>query len=434
MKRASLFFLLLFLPGLISLAKSNNAAEPQTITIPLGGNSWVSENSKAMIRNSGLTNWSAESDLITVYFRAEGSGTADLSLKLSVPEGKSKISITAEGTTFTKEVSNLGYAIVSIGNIQIRKAGYVKVNLQGLSKTGIVFAEVSDLIVSGSVLEQGTAYVKDNEGNYFHWGRRGPSVHLNYQIPPAATEVAWFYNEVTVPASDDKLGTYYMANGFSGGYFGMQNNSSTERRVLFSIWSPFNTDDPKTIPDSMKVILLKKGAITRTGEFGNEGSGGQSYIVYPWKPGKTYAFLVGTKPNVAKRSTVFTAYFKDMEKGTWQLIASFERPQQASHLKGLNSFLECFSPVTGDQTRRANYKNQWVIDAKSQWHEITSATFTADNTARMNYRKDYSGGTDGESFYLRNCGFFNDFTPIKTALERKPSGKAHPLIDFGKLP
>lgn len=50
-----------------------------------------------------------------------------------------------------------------------------------------------------------------------------------------------------------------MANGFGEGYFGMQVNSETERRILFSVWSPFKTDNPKEIPDDHKITLNKVG-------------------------------------------------------------------------------------------------------------------------------------------------------------------------------
>ena len=432
-KSIYLFAAYLFLSG-ISYAGNNISMEPESITIPFGGNGWVSKNSKARIKKDGLSNWSASTDVISVYFRTEAAGKAELSLRLRVPKGQSKISVTAAGSTFEKEAGNLGTAVLKIGDIDIRHAGYVKVELRGLSKTGDVYAEVSDLIVAGSALSAGAVYVKNNEGNYFHWGRRGPSVHLGYKIPKDAKNIEWFYNEIMVPEGEDKLGTYYMANGFSDGYFGMQVNSPTERRVLFSIWSPFNTDDPKTIPDSLKVVLKKKGVTTKTGEFGNEGSGGQSYLFYPWKAGKRYAFLIGAQPDTDKKTTVYTAYFKDIEKDVWQLVASFERPQSGTYLKGLHSFLENFFPDTGDQPRKATYTNQWAIDNKGIWHEVTTATFTADATARINYRKDYTGGTEDTSFFLKNCGFFNEFTPIQTLLERKSSGTKHPEIDFTKLP
>lgn len=435
-KKLSFFLLafqLLILPA--SFAGSRAEIEPESITIPLGGNAYVEKGGTARIKDQGLTNWNKASDVIAIYFRTETSGKADLSLKLRIPEGNSKISVTVAGKTFTKELNNATTEIIPLGKVEIKAPGYVKVELKGISKTGQVFAEVSDLLVSGSALSKGAVYVKNSDGGYFHWGRRGPSVHLNYVIPAeAAKKVEWFYNEIMVPDGEDKQGTYYMANGFSGGYFGMQVNSPTERRVLFSVWSPFTTDDPKSIPDSMKIVLLKKGNTTKTGEFGNEGSGGQSYMLYPWKAGKSYAFLTHAKPNPEKNTTTYTAYFKDLEKGDWQLVASFDRPQSAVYLSGIYSFLENFSPPTGNESRRGDYKNQWAVDASGKWHEVTDVVFTADATARINYRKDYTGGSDGTSFYLKNCGFFNDFTPIKTPFHRKSTGKTHPEIDFNKLP
>ncbi|HMP31982.1 MAG TPA: nematoblast specific protein, partial [Saprospiraceae bacterium] len=63
------------------------------------------------------------------------------------------------------------------------------------------------------------------------------------------------------------------------------------------------------------------------------------------------------------------------------------------------------------------------------------AKFTADATARSGARKDFAGGvsTDGLSFYLKNCGFFNDKVDYDTYFERKPQGR-EPNIDFLMLP
>jgi hypothetical protein len=93
---------------------------------------------------------------------------------------------------------------------------------------------------------------------------------------PTNEDISYFYNEVTIPKGEDKIGSYFMANGFGEGYFGMQVNSENERRILFSVWSPFKTDNPKEIPDDHKITLNKVGQQVKTGEFGNEGSGGQS--------------------------------------------------------------------------------------------------------------------------------------------------------------
>jgi len=61
--------------------------------------------------------------------------------------------------------------------------------------------------------------------------RNAASVHLFYPIPPD-TKVSVFYCEMT--GLEDPLWTYYMACGWHRGYFGMQVNSPTERRIIFS--------------------------------------------------------------------------------------------------------------------------------------------------------------------------------------------------------
>jgi hypothetical protein len=244
--------------------------------------------------------------------------------------------------------------------------------------------------------------------------------------------VEWFYNEVTVPKGNDIIGSYFMADGFGEGYFGMQVNSPTERHILFSVWSPFETDNPKEIPDSQKIQLIKKGDNVHAGEFGNEGSGGQSYMNYNWKAGTTYKFLLHARPD-GNNHTTYTAYFYTPEDGNWHLIASFRRPATNTWLKHLYSFLENFSPEHGDKERRVLFGNQWIQTDKGEWIELNKIRFTADNTARKGYRMDYAGGVNENEFYLRNCGFFNDYTPIDTWFER-PIKKRQPVIDLEKLP
>lgn len=223
-----------------------------------------------------------------------------------------------------------------------------------------------------------------------------------------------------------------MATGFAEGYFGIQVNSATERRILFSVWSPFNTDDPKTIPSEKRIVLLRKGENVYTGEFGNEGSGGQSYLRYNWKAGATYRFLLHGKPDL-QGNTIYTAYFFAPEQNKWQLIASFKRPATNTYLKRFHSFLENFSPDQGDKQRRVLFGNQWIIDADGEWTALTKASFTYDNTAAKGYRMDYAGGIENGRFFLKNCGFFNEYTPYKSMFQR-PSANMQPKIDLHLLP
>jgi hypothetical protein len=268
-------------------------------------------------------------------------------------------------------------------------------------------------------------YIKDD----FYFGRRGPSTHLVFETP--TDDIEWMYSEIEIDQDQDVIGSYFMANGFGEGYFGIQVNSETERRILFSIWSPFKTDDPNSIPDDQKIRLVKKGEGVTTGEFGNEGSGGQSYKVFNWKAQTRYGFLTKVKPN-SDNTTDYTSYFFDPETNKWHLIASFRRPQTNTYVTRPYSFLENFIPNTGALSRRGGFYNQWMRDSKGNWHEITEAKFSADATARKDARLDYSGGSANHGFYLKNCGFTDDFTLIGTKLSRTKLN-TQPNINFNSL-
>ena len=403
--------------------------DPNQQSIPLGGNAWTSDGGK--ITEKGLTNWTSPETVCGTYFKTTKGGTLKLSLFLNPNGSESKISV----TIFDKSVEFVANGNTEkeyfVGEWNVPEAGYVVVSIEGMEKTKDSFGTVSKLVVSGGAVTENMNYTKNNDDKFYYWGRRGPSVHLNYSTNNN-DNIEWFYNEVTIPKNNDVVGSYFMANGFAEGYFGMQVNSNTERRILFSVWSPFSTDNPGAIPPDQRILLLKKGTNVFTGEFGNEGSGGQSYLKYNWKADNTYRFLLQGKPTT-NNSTVYTAYFFDPEQNQWLLIASFKRPKTTTYLKNLSSFLENFDTETGNIERLGNYDNQWVMNAKGQWKELTQARFTADNTARQGYRVDYDGGEEDGKFYLRNCGFFNDNTELDQNFSRTAKNKP-PVIDFSKLP
>jgi hypothetical protein len=416
---------------LFALLFANNViAQTYTDTIPLGGNAYT--NAPAAITDDGLTSWASPSTITSIYFRINVPQTFDVSLRMQAPKGKSEISVSANNTTFKKQFQQPVSGVVHIGKFNIAKPGYVKIDLKGISKTGNVYADVSDLIIQYTKKDTGIVYVK--HGSSFHFGRRGPSVHLRYDVPEnLKNNISWFYNELTIPEGNDKPGSYFMADGFGEGYFGMQVNSETERRILFSVWSPFETDDPKSIPDSMKILLRKKGEAVNTNNFGGEGSGGQSFMRFNWKAGNTYGFLLHAEPDSIHRTTAYTAYFKDIAAAKWYLIASFKRPQTTTYITHLYSFLENFIPETGNETRMGFYKNQWIANNSGEWHELINATFTIDATAKGGYRKDYAGGVDGDKFFLKNDGFFNEFVQPYQSFKRHASNKK-PEIIFAQLP
>lgn len=427
-KTIYLFTLVLLGSNLLAQEASNE------FSLPLAGNAYSSFHldGNRTITNNGIENWTNPEEYFTVYFRVSKPGVVRISINEPVSiTGKSVLEFGINNEFKRIKFNETKKVSIAIGEWKIKDTGYVALKIKGISKTQNSFPSISKLAISGTAIQGKTAFVPNNEGNFFHWGRRGPSVHLSYKIPEKVN-AEWYYNEVTVPVGQDIIGSYYMANGFGEGYFGMQANSEKERRILFSVWSPFTTDDPKSIPESHKIKMLKKGENVMTGEFGNEGSGGQSYLRYNWIAGNTYKFLLHGAPQ-NDNTTTYTAYFFAPELGKWQLIASFNRPQTNTYLKRFHSFLENFIPEQGDKSRKVLFNNQWYCDDKGDWFEIDSARFTTDDTGNKGYRMDYSGGLDKDSFYLKDGGFFNNYTKTQSIFTR-PLSQHKPNIDFNKLP
>ncbi|MNQ57109.1 hypothetical protein D3C85_712530 [compost metagenome] len=432
MKHSNIVFS--FFSAILMSALSTAQNSKIEVALPLAGNAFSSLHleENQTITDNGIENWTNPNEYFTAYFRISKPGTFTIATDESVvvsgkPVVEFSINDVAKRVTYneTKKQS------VTIGNWKISDTGYVAIKIKGISKTANAFPSISILKISSPDCKGKIALVPNNEGNFYYWGRRGPSVHLNYQVPENVN-AEWYYNEITVPVGQDIIGSYYMANGFGEGYFGIQVNSDKERRILFSVWSPFETDNPESIPDSHKIKLLNKGKEVTTGEFGNEGSGGQSYLKYNWIAGNTYKFLLHGMPQ-KDNTTTYTAYFFAPELGQWQLIASFNRPQTNTYLKRFHSFLENFIPEQGDVSRKVLFSNQWVCDDTGNWIEVNSAKFTIDNTGNKGYRMDYSGGLDGESFYLKNAGFFSNYTRTQSIFAR-PLTNNKPNINFNDLP
>lgn len=409
-----------------------NGEKMPGISLPLGGNTWV--NGTMQLSTEGISNWNRKEDSFSTWFSVDTPGEINLALKGNLPKGTSqlRISLAGQEKEIELEAKDSPYEY-PIGAFTVDKPAYLEVKVEAISKTGPNFGEFTHLVLRGAPINEATAFVPDNEGNAFYWTRRGPSVHLRYETQPEDQEIEWYYGEIEVPVGNDVIGSYFMAHGFNGGYFGFQVNSDSERRILFSVWSPFQTDNPNEIPEEERIKLHAKGRDVYTGEFGNEGAGGQSYLRYMWEAGQTYKFLLRGQP-LGNDYTRYTAWFYATDDEEWRLIASFERPKTNSYLKGWYSFLENFNPETGPITRMALYKNQWYRNAGSEnWRGVSKARFTADNTARQNWRSDYAGGVLGEAFFLQNCGFFYPKTPYDQDFQR-PHDTTAPVIQLESLP
>jgi len=241
------------------------------------------------------------------------------------------------------------------------------------------------------------------------------SVHLQY---PAQEGVA-FYNEVTIDRSSE--GTYFCACGFNQGYFGLQELRDGKKVVIFSVWEPGRQDDPNSVAEDRRVKLVARDEQVRIGRFGNEGTGGQSFLDYEWKPGVAYRFLVTA--NVEGDRTAFAAYFlpPEAEAGAWRHLVTFSTIAGGKQLGGYYSFIEDFrrNRVSATRERRASFGNGWVRGTDGRWVALTRARFTADSNPALNI----DAGLDGDHFFLMTGGgTTNAHVTLGQTIDRPPGG------------
>jgi hypothetical protein len=291
--------------------------------------------------------------------------------------------------------------------------------LESLNASGQAIADVDSLIISGPASKNAHFNLKPR--------RNAASVHLHYPIPQDA-KVAVFYCEVT--ALEDPPATYYEACGWHRGYFGMQVNSPTERRIIFSVWDSGGEATARgRVPDTDRVKLIAKGEGVTAGDFGNEGTGGHSHLVYHWRTGERQRFVVTAKP-ADETHTVYAGYYFHPDKHEWVLISSWNAPREGGYLRGLYSFSENFDGANGNLKRKALYGNQWICDVQSNWSELTTATFTCDATGRAD-RLDRFAGVESGQFFLSQGGFIDGYLKAGTTLSR-PTARKRPE-DLGFL-
>ena len=403
--------------GGTALLAATVAAPATSATVELAGNAFItSGNEGAVINERGLAGWSNPAAVASTYFRVAGAGPVQVALDASLADGgNSTIRVKVNGTPFDVKLAGKERKTYAVGTVNVAAAGYVKVDLQGLSRLKATFGDVAALKVTSNAA---LAYAND-PANYY-WSRRGPSVHMGYTVP-ANTE--YFYNEMTIPKGQDAIGSYFMANGFGQGYMGIQVKSPSERWILFSVWDADN---------GAKTTLVSKGAGVVDNAFGGEGTGGQTYLSYNWVAGTTYRFITRARPD-GNGGSDYSAWFFAPETGKWRYIATWKRPAISTYLTGVHSFLENFIDTLGYTERRVQFGNQWARNVAGTWSEVTAGRFTGDATATNAQRMDYAGGVENGRFYLHNGGFFADYVKTSQNFTRPATGQA-PAIDVNTLP
>ena len=227
--------------------------------------------------------------------------------------------------------------------------------------------------------------------------RAARSVHLQWSSPE--TEV--FYLEARVMESTD--GSYFMACGWGGGYFGIQELRDRKTVAIFSVWDPTKGDDPQAVKPEERVELLHEGEGVRIKRFGGEGTGGQCMVDCPWTRGATVRFLVRAEAQGAK--TAYSGWLYDEPRRGWRHLVTFRTRTGGKLLRGLYSFVEDFRRDRRSvaDVRRAEFGPGWTKNATGNWQPLTQARFTA-SRAEWEARDNINAGPAGLGYFLATGG------------------------------
>jgi hypothetical protein len=382
-------------------------------------------NAARVSTRTGLTGWNDPALKVLWFGEIKHPGRLDCSLALRLPAGAtSKLRLTLGETSRTATATGKGPELVtlSFGSFEVAPPGYQRFTLESLNDPGHAAGDLDALVLDGPPTKDAHFNLKPR--------RNAASVHLKYPVPDGA-KVEAFYCEAT--GVEDPLWTYYMACGWHRGYFGMQVNSPNERRIIFSVWdSGGEAVNRGKVADDNRVTLVAKGEGVSSGDFGNEGTGGHSHLVYAWKTGAKQRFLVTAKPTDATH-TIYSGYYFHPDQQKWMLISSWKAPKDGGYLRGLYSFSENFGGDNGHLRRKALFGNQWIRVVDGPWSEVIAASFSHDQTGRTDRLDRFMGVEDGR-FFLSQGGFVAGYTAYGEKFTRPATGHAPADLDLPPLP
>jgi hypothetical protein len=362
----------------------------------------------------GITGWNNPATRIVWFGQLAHGGNLEAAVELRVPENaelKLRLSVGAQSHVAIVRGAGTNVITASFGKFDVDRPGYHKFLLESLSTEQRPLGDIEALVLTGAATDDAHFNLKPR--------RNAASVHLNYPVA-AGTNASAFYGEVT--AITDPVHTFYMACGWHRGYFGMQVNSPTERRIIFSVWDSGNEGvDRGKVAESDRVKLVAKGENVNAGDFGNEGTGGHSHLKFNWKTGEPQRFLVTAQPT-NQTFTIYSGYYFHPERKDWVLISAWRAPKEGGWLRRLHSFSENFVGNNGQLQRKALYGHQWIRTEGGEWLELTNARFSHDSTGRSDRLDRFMGVEDG-NFFLSHGGFLDGFTKAGESFSRPSTAR-----------
>ncbi len=393
-------------------SQPDNAAQVQPIVA----------RSRVRVRNDGIAGFGAPGVTVAWYGTFKNTGELMAKVQFAAPATASTVLTLTCGKQSVRCDVQEGTSAATFSAIKVAAAGSHAFRLSSDGKSQLAIESVT---LTGAAVSDCHFNLKPR--------RNAASVHLRYP-QSEGKEVAAFYCEMT--AIDDPIWSYYMACGWHRGYFGMQVNSETERRIIFSVWDSGNEAiNRDKVGEADRVQLITKGEGVYSGDFGNEGTGGHSHLKFNWETGKRQKFVVTAQP-IDATHTVYSGYYFRNDLNRWMLISSWKAPHEGGYMKSLYSFSENFVGNNGQLRRKALYGNQWIQTADLKWSELTNAAFSHDATGRADRLDRFMGVEQGDFFlahgFVAPDGLSEGNTQFGKSFDRPAAGKP-PTLDMPEL-
>lgn len=393
---------------------SHTAAQfvPGKWTIPMRGNSYITLRSEdamrqdagtrnaalAVVGQGGLILKNDTQSIASAFVYVPAASQPKIALNVV---GSACMEISCDSAHFVKEVANKKMGIVTLGHLNIRQAQYVRIDFR-LKDTGKPsYVIIRDIVLSEIPVRP--LFVTHNFDTKY--GLCGSSVMLNYDTSVCG-EARWAYVELTVPPEGDVRGGNYCALGFDGGMLGLSYNKNGDKVAALSVWNAMKDESFGDVPPEYRAKVIDKGPGVKTIQFGYRKEGKRCSLEYPWKSGRTYAFLLHATNEDS--TTSYSAYVCDKMDAKWNKIATIRRPFTDNLITGFCSYLENTLPWQGYLMRKCRVGNAMVRGKDKKWHRISEAQFSNDDTGRRGIRVDYGGGVEKGCFYLMTGGYFGD--------------------------
>ena len=106
-----------------------------------------------MITHEGIQNWSSKDAIIHTFFYTKNVRLLDVTIRCKAVSGESTIQVKLDDFKETVECKDGNFHEQKVGQYNITQSGYHFVKLMGVQKSGLYYAEVTEIILENQATD-----------------------------------------------------------------------------------------------------------------------------------------------------------------------------------------------------------------------------------------------------------------------------------------